>query len=188
MRTTGHIRRRTPGSWALRYSLGRDPATGKRQTITTTVKGCRKDAEKELRRLLRTLDVGDHVAPDKVTLTAWAEHWIAIGCPGQRRRKVGQLSQERYAQLLRMYVLPVLGGLKLQRLTSTDIESLYAGLEKRLAARTLHFVHCTLGACLGAGVRSRKLARSPLSDMAATPSPGAGEHGKALEPYQLEAL
>ena len=188
MRTTGHIRRRTPGSWELRYSLGRDPATGKRQTITTTVKGCRKDAEKELRRLLRTVDVGDHVAPDKVTLTAWVEHWIAIGCPGQRRQKVGQLSQERYAQLLRMYVLPILGSFKLQRLASVEVERLYTGLEKRLSARTLHFLHCTLGACLGAAVRSRRLARTPILDMAVTPSPGVGEHGKALEPHQLEAL
>ena len=37
-------------------------------------------------------------------------------------------------------------------------------------------------------MRSRKLARSPISDMAVTPSPGVSEHGKALEPDQLEAL
>jgi GAF domain len=29
MRSTGHIRQRTPGSWELRYSLGCDPASGK---------------------------------------------------------------------------------------------------------------------------------------------------------------
>jgi integrase len=188
MRPSGHIRQRSPGSFEVRYNLGTDPATGRRRTITTTIKGSRKDAEKELRRLLRTVDVGDHVAPDKITLAVWAEHWISIGCPGQRRRKVGQPSQERYAQLLRLYVLPVLGGLKLQRLSSADIESLYAGLEKRLAARTLHFLHCTLGACIGAAVRSRRLARNPIADMAVTPSPGTGEHGKALEPDQLQAL
>ena len=71
---------------------------------------------------------------------------------------------------------------------STDIESLYTGLDKQLAQRTLHFIHCTLGACIGAAVRSRKLARSPISDMAVMPSPGVGEHGKALEPDQPEAL
>jgi len=124
MRPTGHIRQRSLCSFEVRYTLGTDPGTGKRRTITTTVKGSRRDAEKELRRRLRMVDVGDHVAPDKVTVAAWAEHWISIGCPGQRRRKVGQLSQERYAQLLRMYVLPALGGLKLQRLTSVDIERL----------------------------------------------------------------
>ena len=56
MRSTGHIRQRSPGSWELRYSLGRDPATGKRRMVTATVEGKRRDAEKELRRLLRTLD------------------------------------------------------------------------------------------------------------------------------------
>ena len=187
MRPAGHIRERSPGSWEIRYQH-RDPHTGKQRTTTSTVKGKRKDAERELRRRLSAVEDGEHVAPDKVTLAAWAEHWISIGCPGQRRKKVGQLSQERYAQLLRMYVLPVLGGLKLQRLASNDIESLYAELERRLAQRTLHFIHCTLGACIGAAVRSRKLTRSPMSDMAVTPSPGDGEHGKALEPDQLEAL
>jgi hypothetical protein len=58
MRRTGHIRERSPGSWELRYSLGTDPATGSRRIATTTVKGNRKAAEKELRRLLRTLDTG----------------------------------------------------------------------------------------------------------------------------------
>ena len=60
MRSTGHIRQRTPGTWELRYTLGRDPATGKRRMATTTVKANRRTAEKELRRLLRTLDTGEH--------------------------------------------------------------------------------------------------------------------------------
>lgn len=57
MRPTGHIRARSPGSWELRYSLRSDPATGKRRMATATVKGSRRAAEKELRRLLHTLDV-----------------------------------------------------------------------------------------------------------------------------------
>ena len=61
MRSTGHIRQRAWGSWELRYTLGTDPATGRRRTATTTVKGNRRAAEKELRRLLRTLDTGEHV-------------------------------------------------------------------------------------------------------------------------------
>src|SRR5271168_5556149 len=52
MRRTGHIRERSPGAFELRYSLGTDSATGKRRMATATVRGTRKDAEKELRRLL----------------------------------------------------------------------------------------------------------------------------------------
>ena len=67
---TGHIRQRSPGSFELRYSLGADPATGKRIVATTTVRGTRKDAEKELRRLLRSVDTGAHVDPSLIPYAA----------------------------------------------------------------------------------------------------------------------
>jgi hypothetical protein len=51
MRRTGHIRQRSPGSWELRHSPGTDAPTGKRRILTTTVRGDRKAAERELRRL-----------------------------------------------------------------------------------------------------------------------------------------
>lgn len=54
------IRQRTPGAWELRYSLGRDPATDKRRVATATIRGTRREAEKELRRLLRTLDLNEN--------------------------------------------------------------------------------------------------------------------------------
>jgi hypothetical protein len=71
MRRTGHIRERSPGSYELRYSLGNDPATGKRKVITTTIRGTRKDADKELRRLLRTVDTGEHVDPSRLLTREW---------------------------------------------------------------------------------------------------------------------
>jgi len=76
MRRTGHIRQRSPGSWELRYSPGTDPATGRRRLATVTVRGDRKAAERELRRLLRTLDDGSHVDPTRMTLRAWLIHWL----------------------------------------------------------------------------------------------------------------
>ena len=68
MRRTGHIRERSPGSFELRYALGTNPATGKRRTATATVHGSRKDAERELRRLLRAVDTGEHVDPNRITV------------------------------------------------------------------------------------------------------------------------
>jgi hypothetical protein len=76
MRPTGHIRERSPGSWELRYSLGVDPATGRRRTVTTTVRGKHRDAEKELRRLLGTVDTGEHVDPTRMTLRTWLAKWL----------------------------------------------------------------------------------------------------------------
>src|SRR6516225_3192771 len=77
MRPTGHIRQRSNGSFEIRYSLGTDHATGKRRIATTTVKGNQRAAEKELRRLLRTLDTGEHVDPTRMTLREWLSCWLA---------------------------------------------------------------------------------------------------------------
>ena len=77
MRATGHIRQRSPGSWELRYGLGTDPATGKRRIVTTTVKGTRRVAERELRRLLHAVDNGEHVDPTRITVREWLTHWLA---------------------------------------------------------------------------------------------------------------
>src|SRR5229473_7373442 len=71
------IRERSPGSFELRYSLGTDAATGKRRMANVTVRGTRKDAEKELRRLLRSVDTGEHVDPTRVTVREWLATWLA---------------------------------------------------------------------------------------------------------------
>src|SRR5438045_9392900 len=95
MRRTGHIRERSPGSYELRDSLGTDPATGKRKVATATVRGSRKDAEKELRRLLRTLDTGDHVDPTRMTVREWLSAWLSTV-----REEVSPKTHERYSQIV----------------------------------------------------------------------------------------
>ena len=104
MRSTGHIRQRTPGSWRLRYSLGTDPATGKRRMATTTVKGNRRAAEKELRRLLRTLDDGSHVDPTRMTVREWLTAWL-----GAIREEVSPKTHERYSEIVENFLVPELG-------------------------------------------------------------------------------
>src|SRR5690242_19465590 len=95
----GSIDQRGDNAWRLRYRVNG-------RLFTKTVRGAKKDAQAELRRLLTSGDAGEHVAPDKKTLKQWAEEWIAIGAPGRRRRKVGARAVERYDELLRCHVLP----------------------------------------------------------------------------------
>src|ERR1035438_7148270 len=75
-RPTGHVRERGPGSWEVRYSLGTDPATGKRRRVTASVKGKREAGKKELRRRLRMLDTGEHVDSTHMTVRAWLSKWL----------------------------------------------------------------------------------------------------------------
>src|SRR4051794_13356917 len=101
MRRTGHIRERSPGSYELRYSLGTDSATGKRKLATATVRGSRKDAEKELRRLLRSLDTGEHVDPTRITLREWLAAWLAAV-----REEIAPKTHERYSELVNHFLAP----------------------------------------------------------------------------------
>src|SRR4051794_13976904 len=122
MRRTGHIRERSPGSFELRYSLGADPATGKRKIATSTVRGSRKDADRELRRLLRTLDTGEHIDPNRITVHEWLESWLnAI------RQEIAPKSFERYSEIVRNYLIPAFGKLQLSKLARVHIQNAYSG-------------------------------------------------------------
>jgi integrase len=178
----GGLDARGENSWRLRYRVG-----GK--SFTKTVHGSKSDAQKALRELLHAGDTGAHIAPDKMTLARWIDHWIAIGAPGnKRRREVGRRSIERYAELLRCHVVPTLGERPLQQLQSSEIDTLYVSLVEKISPRTAHHVHVVLGACLGAAMRTRKLVRNPMHELAKVPSPGEADHGMALEADQLRTL
>jgi len=137
MRSTGHIRQRTPGSWELRYSLGCDPATGKRRVATTTVQGKRRDAEKELRRLLRTLDTGEHVDPTRITVREWLVAWL-----NAVRGEISPKSHERYSEIAENFLMPALGN-------------------RGLSAPTRRYIHTVLKSALTRAVEQQVLVRNP---------------------------
>jgi hypothetical protein len=111
MRSTGHIRQRSAGSFELRYGRGTDPATGRRRIATATVKGSRIDAERELRRLLRSIDTGEHVGSTKVTVGRWLSQWLEMV-----RQEVSPKSHERYTEIVNNFLTPELGNLRLAKL------------------------------------------------------------------------
>jgi integrase len=165
MRSTGHIRQRSAGSWELRYSLGRDEATGKRRIVTTTVRGDRKAAEKELRRLLHAVDTGAHVDPSRLTVRQWLAAWLAVV-----REEVSPKSHERYAEIAQHFLIPALGNLPLTKLTPSHIQTAYNGLatggrrdgkEGGLSPRTRRHIHRILNSALARAVEQQVLARNP---------------------------
>ena len=165
MRKTGHIRERSPGSFEIRYSLGTDPATGKRRIATSTVNGTRKDADKELRRLLRTLDTGEHVDPTRMTVKQWLASWLA-----SVREEVSPKSHERYTEIVANFLTPELGALAITKLAPSHIQAAYTkwategrcdGKPGGLSPRTRRHIHRILEAALGRAVEQQVLARNP---------------------------
>jgi len=168
-------------TWRLRYRVN-----GKR--YSKPFHGTKSEATKELRRLLKAGDDGEHVDPHRKTVRQWVEHWLDSGAPGKRREKPSARTLERYSQLLRTHVLPALGDCRLQKLTSTQIDSLYTELAAKIAPRTCHHVHVVLGSALGAAVRTRNLVVNPMAQLLNVPSPGEADHGIALDEERLGKL
>jgi len=163
--TTGHIRQRSPGSWELRYSLGADAATGKRKIATTTVRGSRKDAEKELRRLLRSLDTGEHVDPNRITVREWLSTWLDAV-----RLEVAPKTHERYGEIANHFLAPALGNLQLAKLAPIHIQKAYSkwadggrrdGKEGGLSPLTRRHIHRILSATLVRAVEQQLIGRNP---------------------------
>jgi integrase len=179
-RGNGSIDKRGEESFRLRYYIGT-------QRFTETFRGTKSEAGKRLRELLKAGDDGQHVAPTKLTFSQWVEQWLASGAPGQRKKRVGARTLERYEELLRCHAIPELGGQPLQKIGPADVDKLYRGLEGRRSPRTIHHLHVALGACLGTAVRKGVLASNPV-EKADAPSPGEADHGSVLDETQLVAL
>lgn len=65
----GHIIQRSKGSYSIKISLGKDPASGKYKSQWFTIKGSKKDAEKRLSELLHQIDTGAYMKPGKALVT-----------------------------------------------------------------------------------------------------------------------
>lgn len=144
---TGHVRRRGKASWELKFDAGRDPASGRRVTKFRSFKGTKRQAEIELARLITGAATGDVIDPSKTTVAEFLERWQRDWAAGN----VSPKTLERYAELLRLHVLPAIGSTVLQKLRPAALAELYGKLQRDsgLAARTVGHVHRALHRALG---------------------------------------
>jgi integrase len=149
-----------------------------------TVHGTKAAAQRELRRLLREGDTGEHVAPDRITLAAWADTWLGL----LDRGLVTAKTREIYAAVLRLHVLPTLGHRPLQQIKPTEIDALYRSLEARgMTVANLRHVHIALRSCLKMAVRKGVTKGNPAA-LADVPRAVPATVGQALDPPELKRL
>lgn len=148
---TGHIRRRGERSWELKWDAGTDPATGRRKTRYASFKGTKADAQRELVRLVAAENSGQAVDPTRVTVAEFLERWQRDWVAGN----VGRKTAERWAELIRIHVVPNIGTMPIQKLRPVHLNELYAKLlrseenEEGLAPRTVGHVHRAIHRALG---------------------------------------
>lgn len=108
--------------WEARYSCGFD-ASGKR--IQRSIYGkTRKECVGVLDTARGDLRDGTYVAPNKITLSAWAEKWLETYVKPTKREG----TYINYRDYLKLQALPVLGARQLATLRPSDFQKLYVDL------------------------------------------------------------
>jgi integrase len=135
----GHIRERSPGHWAIILDV-RDPQTRKRRRKWHAFRGTKKEARIECSRLITEMADATYVEADRTTLNGfldrWERDWAATN--------ISPKTAERYGELLRTHVRPVLGDKRMQSIRAEDLNRLYSQLDKKIAPRTIKHVHSLL--------------------------------------------
>lgn len=161
----GSIRQRGKDSWHLRAYAGRDGFTGRKRYIERTVHGGKREAERELARLVVEADGLAPRAAKDGTLEMLLEEWLAHAATDWSPKTTA---------VVRGYVnhpiIPALGSLSVSKLTPVELDRFYrhlltvGGKRGPYKPATVRRVHGILRRALGQGVRWGWLSHNPAID------------------------
>lgn len=154
------------GRWFAYISLGYDEK-GKR-IRKRVYADSKKDAQKELRRLQNEHDAGRLVETEEITVGEYLTRWL----DNTAKNNVGPQTFVRYSQLVNLYLKPILGGVKLSKLSPLHVEQCYStmtkgfGERKPAGATTRKFAGVILSTALRHAVRIKLISHNPAADVA----------------------
>lgn len=115
----GSIRERKDGLWEARYTVGRNPATGKQ--VRRSVYGkTQQEVRKKLTAITSDLDNGVFTEPSKLTFGNWLKIWLDEYCVSIKPR-----TKSLYENCIEYRIKPFLGSVKLQKLKPAMIQKFY---------------------------------------------------------------
>jgi integrase len=147
-------------SWRVIASGGRDPVSGKRQQVVATIRGSKREAERELVRILRDVDTGNLADPGRITLAEYLmDRWLPHIATRVRAR-----THLRYYQLVNLHVLPRIGAVRLGKVRPAHVQEVVDGmLAAGMAPRTTAQAYRALSAALRQAVRWQLLGVNPAA-------------------------
>lgn len=159
-RNEGTIFKRANGRWVAMMSLG----DGTRKSFSGKT---RQEVQRRLTEALRDRDKGLPIIRDeRENLTQYIPTWLALIKPTVR---LG--SWQRYEELCRLHVVPILGAIPLTRLSVQHLNGLYAAkLADGLSPRTVRYIHATIHKALH-DAQAMSLVQRNVAELATAPRP-----------------
>lgn len=154
---SGTIRQRPDGRWEARFTVGRDPGTGKQ--IQRSVYGAtQKEVRQKLAQAVADLDNGIYQTPNKITVSEWMREWLTTFCAG----KVKTLTYQSYEGIIKNHIAPAIGAVELQAVKGTHVQKLYNSMTKAgLSGKTVKNVSAVLHKALCVALKQGIIQTNP---------------------------
>ena len=102
-RGNGTIRQRSNGTWEARFTVGRDPGTGKQ--VQRSIYGkTQKEVAQKLRQITSEIDEGTYKEPCHYTVSEWMDIWLS-----EYTGNVKVLTFECYKSHIENHIKPDIG-------------------------------------------------------------------------------
>lgn len=176
----GTITRRRDGRWEVKYTVYTAEGPKRRALYGKT----RAEVAEKLTKALsdRSSGLANFVA-GSITVGEYLKRWLNDSVRGSVRAS----THTSYERLLRRYVVPALGGVKLKTLTAAHVQGMYRSMQDSgLSPRTVRYAHAVLRRALKQAMRWRMIPRSPCD--AADPPKASRDEMRPLDHDQARRL
>ncbi|GEM_PF-1795767 len=171
----GSITKRPDGRWEARISLD----GGRRKSHYAKT---RQEASRWLAEALRDRDKGLPIVGEKQTVEHYLTQWLKDIEP-----TVGPRTLQRYEEIVRLHLLPTLGGIILSKLSAQHVQAFYTAKRKEgLAPATVGRLHVVLHRALNEAMRLGLIQRNVATLV--TPPRVERKEMKVLSPAQARAF
>src|SRR5215210_4244746 len=148
----GTIFRRKSGGWMAQYYV-RTAEGRKRKTIYGKT---RKEVANKLAKALSDREGGLIFDAEGLKLREYLSRWLEDSV----KDTVRNTTYERYEQIARTHIIPMLGDVKLKGLSPTHVRGLYKEKLQTLSPRTVQYIHVTLHKALKQAVNDGLIPRN----------------------------
>ena len=152
----GKIVRRKDGRYYWRYTVGRDPATGKQIQKSVYGKTYTECLTKKNKIISEWEQTGKIVKSSSMTIEKWLQEWLNSYCIG-----VSDSTRKKYASDIKNRIVPYIGKAKLKDLTRENVQQFVNAISEDVSPKSVKNIHGTLHKALQKAVDIELIKSNP---------------------------
>lgn len=171
----GNIRKRKDGRWEGRYTVGRDPKTGK-QIFKNVLGKTQAEVKAKLEKAIEESRGLDIVKAQSYTVGQWLDVWFEY----YAKVKVRPSSHKTYQGYIKNHIKPHIGNIPLTKLTTLDLQVMYQELltkgrvdrieskhqPKGLSAKTVRNLNQIISSTMKLAIQQKLISSNPADGCA----------------------